>query len=145
LSAIRIFTQDISFNLKQKKVIYNWLTDVAKHHNATISSINYILCSDDYLLKINMEYLQHDTLTDIITFPYNELKESIESDIFISIERVSENAKEFKISTLEELQRVMVHGLLHLLGQDDTNAVLKKQMKEKEDYYLSLRPEILKI
>lgn len=143
MSSIKIFTQEISFSVKHKKAIYQWLNQIADSYQAKISSITYILCSDEYLLKLNLDYLNHDTLTDIITFPYNEELDSIESDIFISVDRIKENAKAFGVSVENELHRVMAHGLLHLLGQDDVSPKLKLEMREKEDYYLSLRPEIL--
>jgi len=120
-----------------------WLIDVAKSEKSQLSNLSYIFCSDDYLHKVNLEYLNHDTLTDVITFPYSENPLPIESDIFISIDRCKANAKTYRITTETEVHRVMVHGLLHLLGYDDKNAKQKRVMSAKEDYYLSLRPESL--
>ena len=102
-------------------------------------TINYIFCSDDYLLKINKEYLNHDTLTDIITFDNSEEEGKIEADIFISIDRIKENALSLKKDFDQELHRVIIHGLLHLLGYNDKTDDDKAEMRKKEDACLSLR------
>jgi len=99
--------------------------------------LNYIFCSDTYLHKINLEYLKHDTLTDIITFDYSE-KKQISGDIFISIDRIKENALKFNQSTDIELNRVLIHGVLHLLGYKDKTPKEKETMRAKEDFYLTL-------
>jgi len=99
--------------------------------------LNYIFCSDTYLHKINLEYLKHDTLTDIITFDYSE-KKQISGDIFISIDRIKENAPKFNQSTDIELNRVLIHGVLHLLGYKDKTPKEKETMRAKEDFYLTL-------
>jgi len=117
-----------------------WLLNVAESENTQLSNLSYIFCSDDYLYKINLKYLNHDTLTDVITFPYSEHPLPIESDIFISIDRCKANAATYNIKTINEVHRVMVHGLLHLLGYDDRSKKQKRVMSAKEDYYLSLRP-----
>ena len=120
-----------------------WLQNVAESENAKLTNLSYIFCSDDYLHKVNLEYLNHDTLTDVITFPYSEHPLPIESDIFISIDRCKANAETYNIKAINEVHRVMVHGLLHLLGFDDKSKKQKRVMSAKEDYYLSLRPESL--
>ncbi len=97
---------------------------------------NFIFCSDDYLADLNRTYLHHETLTDILTFPYQDEKDTISGDIFISIDRVKENADEFHQDFEKELQRVMVHGVLHLIGYSDQGKMKKKIMTEREDYYL---------
>lgn len=113
------------------------IINIEKEH---IDSINYVFCSDKYLHSINVKYLSHDTYTDIITFPYHEEGEKIQSDIFISIERAKENSKKFNHSLREEIHRLLVHGLLHLIGYDDHSPNDKQQMTKAEDKYLSLRP-----
>ena len=114
------------------------LIRIAKDHKYKISGINFIFCSDGYLLKINQEYLNHDYYTDIITFDNSEEKKVIESDIFISTDRVTENAAENKVDFYQELFRVMIHGMLHLVGFKDKSFDDKKIMTEKENAYLSL-------
>lgn len=113
-----------------------WLEKVAKAETKNISSLTYIFCSDEYILDINIKYLGHDYYTDIITFPYKE-GDDIESDLYISLERVKENAEDFHVSFDEELRRVMVHGLLHLFGYSDKSKEDIRLMREKEDYYIA--------
>lgn len=139
MSSVNIYNQDVSYTIKNKKKLYAWLKEVASSHGCTIKQINYILCNNKYLLGINIEFLNHDALTDVITFPYNEQCDSIEADIFISIEMVKENAGDRNLKCKDELNRVMVHGLLHLLGYGDKSEKEKKRMRQKEDYFLSLR------
>lgn len=111
------------------------------HEKMYVGSINFIFCSDIYLLQINQQYLNHDNYTDIITFDNSELQLEISGDIFISIERVYENSKKFSGSFLSELYRVMIHGILHLIGYKDKSNKDKDAMRRKEDYYLSLLPD----
>ena len=111
---------------------------MAKVEGKSVEAINYVFCSDQFLHEMNREYLAHDTLTDIITFDYSE-KESISGDVFISLDRTKENAQKFHQTPLKELHRVMVHGLLHLIGYKDKAPSESEQMRAKEDYYLSLR------
>ncbi|MBL4745614.1 MAG: rRNA maturation RNase YbeY [Flavobacteriaceae bacterium] len=118
--------------------IGKWITDLIANEAYRLDTINYIFCSDADLLKYNVEFLQHDTLTDIISFDYT-MGKLIAGDIFISVDRVSENAEEFNVSFLEELHRVMAHGVLHYCGYKDKTPEDKKEMRMKEDYYLSLR------
>lgn len=108
---------------------------VASAEKKNFGTLNYIFCNDAHLLQINREYLKHDTYTDIITFDYSE-KKIISGDIFISIERVTENAEKFKQPFEIELQRVMVHGILHLIGYNDKSSQEKETMRAKEDFYL---------
>jgi len=118
-----------------EKKIADWLKALIKEEQKTYTTINIIFCNDAYLLKKNQEYLDHDTYTDIITFQYEA--EPIEGDIFISIERVRENAADLKTTFDQELNRVMAHGVLHLCGYGDKSEEEKKVMRGKEDYYLS--------
>jgi len=132
---IHFCTEDITFSLKEKLKHKAWLNEVAKQEGKKILELSYVFCSDDYLLQINQEYLNHDTLTDIVTFDNSEDPKKIEGDIFISIDRVKENGE--KLGTSEtELERVMVHGLLHLLGYKDKKKEDKAAMTEKEDFYI---------
>ena len=126
-----------SQKINNSKAISLWLIDVAKKEGKEIGELVYVLCKDDYLLKKNIQFLNHNTLTDVITFDY--CKEGlINGDIIISTERVEENSREFNVDYLTELQRVMVHGLLHLLGYKDKSKSDTALMREKENYYLKL-------
>lgn len=129
-------SEDIEFELLEQQHTDNWIKHVIELEDGQLNFLNYIFCSDRYLLQLNQEYLQHDTLTDIITFHYSE--EAIESDIFISVERVRENAKSLGTEFAVELKRVMVHGVLHLLGYPDKTEEEKQRMREKEDAMLGL-------
>jgi probable rRNA maturation factor len=135
-SPIQFFSEGISFTLKNKTDIRKWLKVVIRQEKKTPWYINFIFCSDDYLLELNKTYLQHETLTDILTFPYQDDPDIISGDIFISIDRVKENADEFRQDFEKELQRVMVHGVLHLIGYSDHGKKKKIIMTEREDYYL---------
>jgi rRNA maturation RNase YbeY len=141
-SGIYFFCEDITFRPPPVKSTRSWLSEVARCENRTIGGLNYIFCSDPYLLNINREYLNHDTLTDIITFDNSESRNLIEGDIYISIDRVRENADVFKVTFYRELDRVMVHGLLHLLGYKDKSIHQKRLMRKKESSYLSLRENL---
>ncbi|MBK8054396.1 MAG: rRNA maturation RNase YbeY [Saprospiraceae bacterium] len=121
----------------QQYKIRQWLIDVATEEKKKVKSLDYIFCNDEYLLKINIKFLSHDYYTDIITFPYNEL-ELLKGDMFISLDRVKENAAQYNISFDEELRRVMVHGLLHLIGYTDGSEAEKNEMTAKENQYLSM-------
>ncbi|MEZ4886801.1 MAG: rRNA maturation RNase YbeY [Chitinophagales bacterium] len=113
-----------------------WLSDVITTEGYELLELNYIFCSDEHLHEMNMQYLQHDTLTDVITFDNSDEECHIEGDIFISVPRIEENAEKFGVRFLEELKRVMVHGLLHLIGYGDKTESEQSVMREKEDYYL---------
>lgn len=128
-------SEEINFSLKAKNKYKSWLHAVAKEELKSIMELNYVFCSDAYLLQINQQYLNHDTLTDVVTFDNSEKPNKIEGDIFISIERVQENASLLATQSTE-LSRVMVHGLLHLLGYRDKTKEFKSVMTQKEDYYL---------
>jgi len=128
----------LQFKLKDPTKIKKWLNNVIETENHEAGVINYIFCTDEYLYNINMEYLQHDTYTDIITFDNSEEENLIESDMFISIERIQDNAKQRNIPFETELQRVLVHGILHLLGHNDKTDEQKVAMRKTEDHYLAL-------
>ncbi|MDZ7604741.1 MAG: rRNA maturation RNase YbeY [Cyclobacteriaceae bacterium] len=142
MAKINFFTDGISFNLIGKKKIRDWLTLVANENGRTITSINYIFTSDVLLLDLNKKYLNHTTLTDIITFNQSTSLTDLEADIYISIERVGENAIKFKIRFVDELHRVMVHGLLHLIGFNDKVESEKKRMRNSENHYLVLLAQV---
>jgi rRNA maturation RNase YbeY len=135
---ISFHTEELTFLLPEKLKHKQWLKTVAAAEGKKIGELNYVFCTDEYLLKINQDYLQHDTLTDIVTFDNSESANLIEGDIFISFERVVENGAKLNTSD-SELQRVMVHGLLHLCGYKDKAKADKSLMTEKEDYYLAKR------
>jgi rRNA maturation RNase YbeY len=139
MATIAFFQEDSTYQLKSKLKIKDWLIRLAKKEGYTISELNYIFCSDEYLLNINKEYLDHNYYTDIITFDNSEGNHQIEGDIFISIDRVKENAVENQVSTTEELHRVLAHGLLHLMGYKDKTILETQTMRSKEDWALSIR------
>ena len=129
--------QSISFKLKEKTKLKAWIKAVTEKEKHRLGDISYIFCSDDELLDINIQHLNHNTYTDIITFDYTE-GNRISSDIFISVDRVEENAKKFKVSFEEELHRVMIHGILHLCGYKDKSKADAELMRKKENAALKL-------
>ncbi|MES2132199.1 MAG: rRNA maturation RNase YbeY [Bacteroidota bacterium] len=129
--------QSISFKLKEKTKLKNWIKTITEKEKHLLGDVNYIFCSDEELLEINMKHLNHNTYTDIITFDYTEEKK-INSDIFISVDRVEENAKKFKVNFEEELHRVMIHGILHLCGYKDKTKADAELMRKKENASLKL-------
>lgn len=132
---ITFFSEDINFTLKQKTIIRAWIQDSIQNEHKESGSINYIFTSDEYLLNVNKEYLNHNYFTDIITFNYCE-DNTVSGDIFISIDTVKNNSTRFGVSFLDELHRVMIHGILHLIGFDDQTDDQKAEMKQKENEYL---------
>jgi probable rRNA maturation factor len=128
--------EDIDFELPDREETIAWIHRVAASEDKRIGAVSYIFCSDDYLIELNKEYLSHDTLTDIITFPYS--KTPIEGDIFISIDRVKDNAKDFGVPFEQELKRVLIHGILHLCGYGDKTKAQAAVMRQKEDAALAL-------
>lgn len=116
-------------------MLRSWIIDVITSEGFNVGDISYVFCSDDYLLRLNSAYLDHNTYTDIITFDYTEEK-TISGDIFISIDRIKENAREYREKMYREISRVMVHGVLHLIGYEDNTAALKSEMRKKEDFCL---------
>lgn len=138
MSAINYFSHEVRFKLKTPRKIKLWIKNVVEAEGSSIQEINYVFCSDSYLLTLNKGFLNHNTLTDIITFDHSEDPSVIEGEIYISIERVKENAKKYSVSYEEELNRVIIHGILHLLGYKDKKPSEKTLMRKKEDAYLSL-------
>ena len=138
---VTFHSADLTFNLKGKNTFRKWIISEINRTQLLPDKINIIFCSDAYLLEINRKYLNHDYYTDIITFNYNE-KNKISGDLFISIERIEENAKKFETSFNSELKRVIIHGILHLLGFYDNSDILKNEMHKREDDALARFPLI---
>ncbi len=130
-----IYHYETEFDLKDPTAISQWLNDSIEEEDKELGGLNFIFCDDEYLLKVNIEHLNHDYYTDIITFDYCE-NDLIISDLFISIDRVKDNANTFEVSFEEELHRVMVHGVMHLCGYKDKSEVEAEKMRERENHYL---------
>jgi probable rRNA maturation factor len=139
MPTIQFFEEDITYKLKNKTAVRKWITETIVAEGFKLAELTYVFCSDQYLLQINQQYLNHDTYTDIITFDNSDENSTIAGDIFISIERIKENAAKFTVTEAQELHRVIIHGALHLLGYKDKSVADKKKMTLKEDYYLSKR------
>lgn len=131
------FNYETNFNEINETSLENWIDNIITNKGFTIGEINYIFCDDEYLHKLNVEFLNHDTLTDIISFD-NTMGKEISGDIFISIERVKDNAKDFNVTFAEELHRVMIHGILHYMGLKDKTDIEKQEMRNAENNALSL-------
>ncbi|MCC1483456.1 rRNA maturation RNase YbeY [Winogradskyella immobilis] len=132
------FNYETDFKLENTAIISQWISSVINEEERKEGEINYVFCSDEYLHKINLDFLNHDTLTDIISFDYSVGKE-LHGDIYISIDRVKDNAIDFKTSFKDELARVIIHGILHYCGYKDKSETEEKLMRSKEDYYLAKR------
>jgi len=129
---------DVNFTFTKRRDLKRFLSKVFKKENKKLGSLSYIFCSDSYLLEINQEFLRHDFLTDIITFDLSEMSQEIEGEIYISIDRVKDNAVQLNESFVRELHRVIFHGVLHLCGYGDKTNKEVKLMRQKEDHYLNL-------
>ncbi|MCL4146611.1 UNVERIFIED_CONTAM: hypothetical protein GTU68_059071 [Idotea baltica] len=130
------FNYENDFKLNNELQISKWISEVIISEGCKEDEINYVFCNDDYLHKLNVEFLNHDTLTDIISFDYS-IGKTLQGDVFISTERVEDNAKDFKVDFLDELHRVIVHGVLHYCGYKDKTEEDSKLMRDKENYYLN--------
>lgn len=135
--AIRFFTEETDFSPKNKRILKNWIKKVIIAHDKSCSDINFIFTNNQHILEINLKYLQHDYFTDIITFNYNE-GSVISGDIYISIDTVRQNALNFSTTFEDEILRVIIHGILHLLGYNDQSEKDKVEMTKAEDKSLSL-------
>lgn len=131
------FNYETDFNLDNEEAIAVWLGNVIMSENKKEGEINYIFCDDKYLHKINVEYLDHDTLTDIISFDYS-MGNELHGDIFVSVERVKDNAADFNVSFKDELKRVLVHGILHYCGYKDKSEAEELLMRSKEDEKMAM-------
>jgi len=136
---INFFNEDITYKLIQKIATRLWISSTINQEGFTLQELNFIFCSDEYLLNINKQYLKHNTYTDVVTFDNTTKKGVIVGDIFISIDRIKENSIAFSVAETDELHRVIIHGTLHLLGYKDKNKASKALMTQKEDQYLSAR------
>jgi len=136
--SISFINQEINFRLKNKASIKKWINASIKTEKKKPGKLCFIFCSDDYLLGLNKKHLSHNTLTDIITFDYSKETKDISGDIFISIDRVKENAKKFGVEFENELHRVIIHGVLHIIGYKDKGAAHKKKMTQMENKYMKL-------
>ena len=137
---IYFHTQDIKFSLKKKAFLKKWIISIIGKKKQKTGELNFIFCSDEFLLTINKQYLNHDTYTDIITFDYSQknMQVNISGDIYISIDRVKENALKYSKSFEDELHRVLIHGTLHLLGYKDKTKIAKAEMTKQEDLCLAI-------
>lgn len=138
MASVQFFSQSLSFQISSPRKTASWLKSVIAKEKHRLVQLNFIFCTDEELHAVNVEYLDHDTYTDIITFDNSERQRDVEGDIFISIERVRENAEKFKVDFEVELRRVLVHGVLHLVGFRDKTRADRATMRKKEDRYLSL-------
>ena len=139
MPSVQFFEEDLFYKLKHKTALRQWITQTIQAEGYRLKELSYIFCTDNYLLQLNRQYLNHDTYTDIITFDNSSADRMIEGDIFISIDRIRENALNFGIAESDELHRVIIHGALHLLGYKDKTPADKKKMTFKEDFYLRER------
>lgn len=139
MAKINFFTEDVTYNLKGKLALKKWLQETIVAEGYKLAELNFIFCSDEYLLRVNQDFLQHDYYTDVITFDNSEELKTILGDIFISIDRVKDNASQNNATTHDELCRIMIHGTLHLLGYLDKTKKAKTEMTAKEDFYLATR------
>jgi len=140
---IFFFAEEINFLLRHKNKLRNWIKACILSEESSTGFINYIFCSDEYLRKININYLNFDNYTDVIAFDNSENTNEISGDIYISLERVKENSRKFLVNYNRELYRVMIHGILHLIGYKDKTKKDADLMRKKEDYYLSLLPNFI--
>ena len=151
MQTINFFSEDIQFDLPNKKKVISWITKIIKNEGFSVNQLNFIFCGDNYLQKLNRKHLGHDTSTDVLTFDHTEARDEgrgalcamryapCAGDIFISIDRIKENARDYDNSFPDELARVMIHGILHLLEYSDKTDKGKALMREKEDEFLSFR------
>lgn len=138
MSPINFFYEETTFELFKQSIFSSWIGHVIQSEGYELTELNYIFCSDEYLHQVNVDYLQHDYYTDIITFDNSDDPKTIEGDLFVSVERVSDNAESQGIPFEQELRRVVIHGVLHLLGYNDKTDTEQQEMREKENAYLSL-------
>lgn len=135
--AIIYHTEEVSLPAIRKRIVSNWIKNVAEKHSKKVGELAYIFCSDEKILEINKQYLQHDYYTDIITFDYTE-HDRISGDIFISVDTVKSNAEKYNVSYMDELHRVIIHGVLHLCGIDDQDEEQQAEMRSEENKALAM-------
>ena len=139
MASIQFFSEGITFRLSKPRSKIIWLKKAIASEGKSLEALTYVFCSDAYLLQINQDFLQHNTFTDIITFDHSE-GDLLQGEIYISVDRVRENAIKYKVTFEQELARVMIHGVLHLAGYRDKKPAEKALMRKKEEAYLSLLP-----
>jgi probable rRNA maturation factor len=139
MPSVLFFSDEIPFKLKQRRKIISWIKSSLENEGYTLKTLNFIFCSDESLLAKNIQYLRHKTFTDVITFDLSEKKRLIEGEIYISIDRIHDNALKFSKPFEDELHRVLIHGVLHLAGYRDKTADQKAAIRKREDYYLKKR------
>ena len=139
MTSIHFFYEQVAFELEHPNQTKAWVESIIDKEGKTLGDINFIFCNDEYLLEINLEYLGHDTYTDIVTFDQSESETEIAGDIYISIDRVKENTQTFEKQFEEELHRVIIHGVLHLIGYGDKTTIEAAEMRKKEEACLSSR------
>jgi len=132
------FYSETDFKVEDTKALSHWISEIILHENHELGDLTYVFCDDDYLHKLNLQFLNHDTLTDIISFD-NSLGKQIHGEIYISVERVKENAGTYQVAFLEELHRVIIHGVLHFCGYKDKTKKQQETMSRKENEALGLR------
>ena len=132
------FYSETDFKIEDTKALSHWISEIILHENHELGDLTYVFCNDDYLHKLNLQFLNHDTLTDIISFD-NSLGKQIHGEIYISVERVKENARTYQVAFLEELHRVIIHGVLHFCGYKDKTKKQQETMSRKENEVLDLR------
>ena len=133
---IHFFVEKTPFAIPGKRILRRWLENAIREENGVPGAINFIICTDEFMLKMNKKYLKQKSYTDILTFPMAEDGSTVSADIYISIDRVRDNSKRFKVQVKKELARVMIHGILHLMGYNDHDDEGMLKMREKEDLYL---------
>lgn len=131
------FHYETNFSLEDEEQYRNWIRNAVKFEDSSVEKIDFVFCDDKYLLQLNLKHLKHNSLTDIITFPYKE-SSNLAADIFISVDRVKANAKDFKVDVDNELKRVMAHGVLHLLGYNDKTPKEQELMRIKEEQWINM-------
>jgi len=132
------FYSETDFKIEDTKALSHWISEIILHENHELGDLTYVFCDDDFLHKLNLQFLNHDTLTDIISFD-NSLGKQIHGEIYISVERVKENARTYQVAFLEELHRVIIHGVLHFCGYKDKTKKQQETMSRKENEALNLR------
>jgi rRNA maturation RNase YbeY len=138
MERIQFYCSDLDYKLLRKGIVRQWINDAIIREGKELDNLSIIFCSDNFLLDLNLTYLNHDTLTDILTFDLSQKRNLIQGEIYISIERIRENAQLLGVTFKQELNRVMIHGVLHLCGYKDKSKRQKTEMTIKEDFYLSL-------
>ena len=138
IHSVHFYFEKVDFTLRDRKKLKSFINSLIVKEKKNLNNLNYIFCSDKALLEINRKYLDHNFYTDVITFDLSSSPKEILADIYISVDRIKENAKSLKLSLKEELHRVMFHGLLHLCGYNDKTEAQKKLIRKKEDFYLNL-------